>query len=1088
MQAETPKMQMSQPPTSQIVGHVRWLNDLPRWAGAAVALLGALILVAWQLHWHTILQASPVLVTMKYNTAVCLILCGGGLALLTTRYARITYIPAGLTAMVALLTLMEYLVPLRLGIDELLFKDYIFDATDSPGRMAPLTAGCFAFFSVALLAAAAPAPHRWRVALVGMLACMIATIALVALFGYLLDIQAATGWGSYTRMSIYTAGAFLTLSVALLGWAWGAAQRSHLDLLRWLPVAGSVTLMAMVVFVASMSLAHLKSSLDWRTHSYDVLLNADALRTDFADTFRGARDYAIGGQPAILAPYLNGVQKAPLQLARLKALTLDNPSQQQRLEKLTLDFANLATHARQLLDARDRQGLAAAMSLESTGAVQQAMDLARADLQGFSDSERRLLIERDASAEESFRSATRLLILGSVLAALLLIVAHWLAHREMDRRRHMQAQLHGVSALQSAILNAANYAIVSWSEEGVITSFNSTAERWLGYSAAEVIGKATPVLWRDVHAVGARAKALSEELGRTVNPGIETLVAKARLGQRDESEWTLVRKDGTRFPAWISVTALLDVTGAVAGYVSVLTDITERKQQETELRLSEERFRHAFDDAPIGMALVSPNGRWLKINRALREMLGYTEAALLATDFQSLTHRDDLEKDLALVRRVLAGEIPSYQMEKRYFHRDGSVVFAMLSLSLARDHAGAPLYFIAQIENITQRRQMEQMKREFISTVSHELRTPLTSIRGSLGLIEGGALGKLPEKMEAMVRIAHQNSERLVRIINDILDVEKIESGRLELRIAPVDLPELLQQALEVNQGYGERHQVHFALETVTPGQVVLADADRLMQVMANLLSNAAKFSPPGAEVRVRMRSQGATVRVEVEDRGAGIPPEFRSRIFEKFAQADGSASRRFEGTGLGLSITRQLLQAMQGKIGFDSVEGEGTTFYFELPRADRSDPGAVESAVSDTARCRVLLYGDPSAAPRHGVQPPRILHVEDDTDLSQVIEAALAHRAEVVTAPTLQAAEQLLVEATFSLVVLDLALPDGNGLRLLERLPKIDGHSIPVVILSVSEVSREVQQRVAAALVKSRVSEAHIVQTILSLVPPMVA
>ena len=234
----------------------------------------------------------------------------------------------------------------------------------------------------------------------------------------------------------------------------------------------------------------------------------------------------------------------------------------------------------------------------------------------------------------------------------------------------------------------------------------------------------------------------------------------------------------------------------------------------------------------------------------------------------------------------------------------------------------------------------------------------------------------------------------------------------------------------------------------------------------------------------MRARSQDATVRVEVQDRGAGIPPEFRARIFEKFAQADASTSRRFEGTGLGLSNTRQLLQAMQGTIGFESVVGEGTTFYFELPRAERSDSGATASAVSDTAHCRLLLYGDPTAAPCRGAQTPRILHVEDDMDLSQVIEAALAHRAEVVTAPTLQAAEQLLAESTFSLVVLDLALPDGNGLRLLERLTQVDGHSIPVVILSVTEVSREVQQRVAAALVKSRVSEAHIVQTILSLVP----
>jgi CheY-like chemotaxis protein len=403
-------------------------------------------------------------------------------------------------------------------------------------------------------------------------------------------------------------------------------------------------------------------------------------------------------------------------------------------------------------------------------------------------------------------------------------------------------------------------------------------------------------------------------------------------------------------------------------------------------------------------------------------------------------------------------------------------------VSLARDHSGSPSYFISQLLDITQRRHVDQMKREFISTVSHELRTPLTSIRGSLGLLEGGVLGKLPEKAEALVKIAYQNSERLVRIINDILDIEKIESGKLELHLQPVALPGLLRQALEVNQAYGERYQVRFVLESTPADTGVMADPDRLMQVMANLLSNAAKFSPPGGEVRARAFIRGAMVCVEVEDRGPGIPESFRSRIFEKFAQADGSSSRRFEGTGLGLAITRQLVQAMHGTIGFRSTVGEGTVFHLELPRQSASV--TVLPTLSDTGRYRVLVYQKPPGESSVPGGPPRILHVEDDLDLSRVIEAALAGQVEVVTAPTLHAAEQLLSETPFSLVVLDLSLPDGNGLHLLERVPKIGGRSAPVVILSGTEVSHEVRQRVAAALVKSRVSEAHIVQTILSLVP----
>jgi CheY-like chemotaxis protein len=252
---------------------------------------------------------------------------------------------------------------------------------------------------------------------------------------------------------------------------------------------------------------------------------------------------------------------------------------------------------------------------------------------------------------------------------------------------------------------------------------------------------------------------------------------------------------------------------------------------------------------------------------------------------------------------------------------------------------------------------------------------------------------------------------------------------------------------------------------------------------MANLLSNAAKFSPAGSTVRVRAIECDPHVRIVVEDRGIGIPEQFRKRVFDKFAQADSSTSRRFEGTGLGLSITRKLTEAMGGTIGFTTVTDQGTTFYFELPQAGQTMQMARVNALSDTQRCRVLIFGDQSEASHEPTGTPRILHVEDDTDLSHVLDVALGGNAEVVLVGTLQAAEAKLREGSFSLLLLDTRLPDGNGLSLLERLPSLTTHPLPVVILSASEVTRDVQQRVAAALVKSRVSEAHIVQTILSLV-----
>jgi CheY-like chemotaxis protein len=287
-------------------------------------------------------------------------------------------------------------------------------------------------------------------------------------------------------------------------------------------------------------------------------------------------------------------------------------------------------------------------------------------------------------------------------------------------------------------------------------------------------------------------------------------------------------------------------------------------------------------------------------------------------------------------------------------------------------------------------------------------------------------------------------------------------------------LRDLLEQALEVNQAYADKYQVRLVLEPTPAGAAVLADSDRLMQVMANLLSNAAKFSLPDSTVNVRASEQGARMRIEVEDHGAGIPEEFRPRVFDKFAQADGSSSRRFEGTGLGLSITRQLVEAMGGSIGFQSVVGQGTTFYIELPRAQDAPREA-----SDTSRWRVLVCQEPA-----GGEKPRVLHVEDDLDLCRVLRTALEDQVDIVTAMTLEDALGRLQSESFSLVLLDVKLPDGDGLTLLEKLPPAGEKTAPpVVVLSATEVSQEIQRRVAAALVKSRVSESAIVKTILSVV-----
>ncbi|EHK53096.1 ATP-binding protein [Allomesorhizobium alhagi] len=336
--------------------------------------------------------------------------------------------------------------------------------------------------------------------------------------------------------------------------------------------------------------------------------------------------------------------------------------------------------------------------------------------------------------------------------------------------------------------------------------------------------------------------------------------------------------------------------------------------------------------------------------------------------------------------------------------------------------------------DITERKRSEQMKNDFISTVSHELRTPLTSIRGSLGLVAAGAAGEIPPKVAGLIKIAHSNSERLVRLINDILDIEKIESGRMPFDPRPMALRPLVEQAIEGSGNYLAERNVSIIVDDEAPGALTAVDPDRLHQVMLNLLSNAIKYSPQDGRVTVRLARQEGMIRVSVIDQGPGIPLAFQSRIFGKFEQADSSDSRQKGGTGLGLSIVKAIVDRLGGGVSFDTGPETGTSFHVDLPEA---------SDRRSRHRETVSKEGESS--------PPRVLIVEDEPDIADLIAFTLAQKGiQSDIAPDIESAKDLLASNRYVAMTLDIKLAGQSGLTLYEDLrTTANGRDLPVIVVS---------------------------------------
>ena len=700
------------------------------------------------------------------------------------------------------------------------------------------------------------------------------------------------------------------------------------------------------------------------------------------------------------------------------------------------------------------------------------------------------------------------------------IIGYLLIGTDNTARKQIEEELLKVGALQNAIFNSANFSSIATDAKGVIQIFNVGAETMLGYTAAEVVNKITPADISDPQEVIVRAKALSVELGTDITPGFEALVFKASRGIEDIYELTYFRKDGSRFPAVVSVTALRDAQDSIIGYLLIGTDNTARKQIEEERMKLDQRLRdqHFYTRSLIesnidALITTDPRGIITDVNKQMEALTGCSRDELIGAPFKN--YFTDPSRAEAGINRVLSeGKVQNYELTARA--RDETLTVVSYNATTFHDRDRRLQGVFASARDMTELKLFEQtlqqknvelegasrMKSEFLANMSHELRTPLNAIIGFSEVLADGLIGDMTDQQRGFIGDIFSSGKHLLSLINDILDLSKIEAGKMLLDLEMAEVSGLFANSLSIIREKAAARHIQLSLDVPAELGSVRVDGRKVKQIVYNLLSNAVKFTSDGGKVTLRaLRVPRSAVgkftrsnrgrsfplaesdfseflQISVEDSGIGISGEGLERLFKPFSQIDSGLARKFEGTGLGLAMVKLLAELHGGGVAVESEVGDGACFTVWLPfrGVDEKPQGSVVKVLSIPV---VVPPGERVA-----------LVVEDDFKSADLIRVQLeAEGFRVLHAASAESALLLAMEQPLTLITLDIMLPNMDGWEFLSRIKEMPSvANIPVVIISIVADPAKGFALGAACVMQKPISRQELYDSLISLglIPPV--